>query len=300
MSRDYVYKLTHDANGAPCIEGDILTLAICKPMIRATARVGDFLFGFAASSLRRDNRLVYIARVTGVEVGGDYYEHERYAERPDRVYVRGDDGRFSIRPDAAYHDCGTLLERDVGAFPEYEKARVLVSDDFRYFGTSSEPPIVDLSAYPAVRRLVHGLGQGHRVNHPPEVSGELRQLRLALWSMHAERVVGAPSDSSACGPDGRTVRSSLRRGHPTAARRATGESNVDSFAFGHTAEVVDEASGAVHRWTLVSSTEADLAAGRLSVDSPVGRALRARPVGETVVIEAPRGERRLRIERLVD
>ena len=77
-------------------------------------------------------------------------------------------------------------------------------------------------------------------------------------------------------------------------------SDVDLFAFGRTAEVVDEASGAVHRWTLVGSTEADPAAGRLSIESPVGSALRDRLVGETVAIRAPRGERRLRIERLVD
>src|SRR5215203_6686807 len=34
----------------------------------------------------------------------------------------------------------------------------------------------------------------------------------------------------------------------------------DTFAFGLTAEVLDEASGKVNRWTLVGSTEADLAA----------------------------------------
>ncbi len=61
-------------------------------------------------------------------------------------------------------------------------------------------------------------------------------------------------------------------------------SDVESFAFGRTAEVVDEASGAVHRWKLVSSSEADLAAGRLSVESPVGSALRDRRPGETVAI----------------
>ena len=74
----------------------------------------------------------------------------------------------------------------------------------------------------------------------------------------------------------------------------------NSFAFGRTAEVVDEASGKVHRWTLVGSTEADLAAGRLSVESPVGRALRDRRGGETVAIEAPRGERRFRVQALID
>ena len=77
------------------------------------------------------------------------------------------------------------------------------------------------------------------------------------------------------------------------------EESTDSFAFGQTAEVVDDASGDVHTWTLVGPTEADLAAGRLSVESPVGRALRDRDVGDTVKVETPRGERVYRIRAVV-
>jgi transcription elongation factor GreA len=73
----------------------------------------------------------------------------------------------------------------------------------------------------------------------------------------------------------------------------------DTFAFGRTAEVLDEGSGELKTWSLVGSTESDLAAGRLSAESPVGRALRDQPVGASVVIETPRGERTFKIERLV-
>ena len=73
----------------------------------------------------------------------------------------------------------------------------------------------------------------------------------------------------------------------------------DTFAFGRTAEVRDEQSGEVKTWSLVGSTESDLAAGRLSAESPVGRALRDQPVGASVAIETPRGERTFKIERLV-
>ena len=78
------------------------------------------------------------------------------------------------------------------------------------------------------------------------------------------------------------------------------EAGSSSFAFGRTAEVLDPANGKVHTWTLVGSTEADLAAGRLSVESPIGRALRNRPIGEDVHIETPRGEKVLRVQSLVD
>ncbi len=67
------------------------------------------------------------------------------------------------------------------------------------------------------------------------------------------------------------------------------DDNADAFAFGRTAEVLDEAKGEVNTWTLVGSTEADLAEGRLSAESPIGRALRDAKVGKPVKIETPRG-----------
>jgi transcription elongation factor GreA len=75
--------------------------------------------------------------------------------------------------------------------------------------------------------------------------------------------------------------------------------NQDAFAFGRTAEVLDEGSGKVQTWTLVGRAEADLTKGKLSVESPVGRALRDRPVGETVAIETPRGAKNYKVQKLV-
>ena len=69
----------------------------------------------------------------------------------------------------------------------------------------------------------------------------------------------------------------------------------DVFAFGRTAEVTD-GSGRSHSWTLVGSTEANLAEGRLSAESPVGQALRDRRVGDEVKISTPKGERTFTIE----
>jgi len=71
------------------------------------------------------------------------------------------------------------------------------------------------------------------------------------------------------------------------------------FAFGRTAEVLDESKGESNEWTLVGSTEADLAGGRLSAESPIGRALLDAPVGSTVKVETPRGQRNFKVVRLV-
>jgi transcription elongation factor GreA len=76
-------------------------------------------------------------------------------------------------------------------------------------------------------------------------------------------------------------------------------SEGDVFSFGRTAEVLDESTGAVHTWTIVGPTEADLRAGKLSAESPVARALLDQPAGELVEVPTPKGSRRLRIQRLV-
>ena len=78
------------------------------------------------------------------------------------------------------------------------------------------------------------------------------------------------------------------------------DESANVFAFGRTAEVIDESTGKVQVWTLVGSTEADLSAGRVSVESPIGRALRDHPVGEQIEIETPGGKKLLRIQKLVD
>lgn len=74
----------------------------------------------------------------------------------------------------------------------------------------------------------------------------------------------------------------------------------DRFAFGRTAEVLDEEKGAVNTWTLVGSTEADLAAGKLSAESPIGRALLDAVPGKPVKVETPRGSRTFVVQKLVD
>lgn len=77
------------------------------------------------------------------------------------------------------------------------------------------------------------------------------------------------------------------------------DGKADTFAFGRTAEVLDEEKGVVNTWTLVGSTEADLAEGRLSAESPIGRALRDGKVGKPIEIETPRGPRTFVIQKLI-
>ncbi len=94
----------------------------------------------------------------------------------------------------------------------------------------------------------------------------------------------------------RRLRERLRKAQVVEATDAA----PDLFAFGRTAEVLDESTGKVNAWTLVGPTEADFASGKLSIESPVGRALRDTSIGETVAVETPRGEKTYRVEKLVE
>jgi transcription elongation factor GreA len=75
--------------------------------------------------------------------------------------------------------------------------------------------------------------------------------------------------------------------------------SAEAFAFGRSAEVRDEEKGETNVWTLVGSTEANLAEGRLSAESPIGRALMDAKVGATVQVETPRGTRAFTVVKLV-
>jgi transcription elongation factor GreA len=63
--------------------------------------------------------------------------------------------------------------------------------------------------------------------------------------------------------------------------------NHDRVAFGATVKVIEIENDREAVYTLVGADEADAGAGRISMTSPVGKALMGRRVGDEVVIEAP-------------
>lgn len=189
MSRLYVYKVRYDDGTAPCVERGLLSLALCKPGIRATARVGDTLIGFAAKSMCADQRLVYAAVVTERLADGAYYREARWRSRLDCIYAWRD-GAFHRKRDAAVHDTAADLVHDLGEAPTYPRANVLVSENFRYYAESRP---ADHTRHPALARMIDRLGQGHRVNHGDRVHDELERYLAEIWSERQPRAAPAPA-----------------------------------------------------------------------------------------------------------
>ena len=63
----------------------------------------------------------------------------------------------------------------------------------------------------------------------------------------------------------------------------------DRVYFGGWVSLEDE-DGHLQRYQLVGPDEFDAASGRISVDSPVGRALMGKRIGDEVVVRRPKGE----------
>lgn len=77
-----------------------------------------------------------------------------------------------------------------------------------------------------------------------------------------------------------------------------GANSGDSAGVGSTVHVRNLGSGAELSYTLVRPSDAKAASGRISLESPVGRALFERKVGDEVEVAAPSGTLRFRIERV--
>jgi len=81
----------------------------------------------------------------------------------------------------------------------------------------------------------------------------------------------------------------------TRAQVVEAEGGGDAIAFGSEVEIADRDSGKRTTYTLVSAVDADAAAGRLSVESPVAQALVGARAGDVVEIRTPKGKRTLEV-----
>ncbi|MGB9074302.1 MAG: transcription elongation factor GreA [Terriglobales bacterium] len=72
----------------------------------------------------------------------------------------------------------------------------------------------------------------------------------------------------------------------------------DKVGLGSTVKVYDSTKGEEVEYKLVTSEESDVAAGKISTTSPIGRALLNKKVGDSAVVVTPNGNRDLEILEL--
>jgi transcription elongation factor GreA len=138
------------------------------------------------------------------------------------------------------------------------------------------------------------------------LTDELDRLRTTGRSKAAERLreaIGTDADPSANSDylaareeqallESRIARLEQRL---AAAHVAEPDAGNDIVDLGERVRLRDLDTGARLEYELVGSFEADPAASRISAESPLGRALIGRRRGEVAVVEAPKGQFRVRI-----
>jgi transcription elongation factor GreA len=72
----------------------------------------------------------------------------------------------------------------------------------------------------------------------------------------------------------------------------------DKVGLGSTVKVFDNDKNEEVEYNLVTSEESDVASGKISTTSPIGRALLNKKVGDTATVVTPNGKRELEILRL--
>lgn len=174
----FVYKLTVDNGGAPCLdrENNLLSLCICKPNIRKFAKKNDWIIGMGGKSVPElKDRLIYIAKVTSVLENGKYYQEDEYKKRADCIYelVNGKYRRkknFTVYP--FHKEDSENLSHDLGQAPDYDRAVCLVSDKFVYFGNGgsdrTKKPNIE-----SIQDIYDDIPRDYRKNHDEAIRKRL-------------------------------------------------------------------------------------------------------------------------------
>lgn len=154
----YSYVVTRDFGFAPNPFGKYCTLATCKPQIRATAMVGDWVIGTGSDSQRcaMGNRLIYAMQVSEIMCFANYWNDSRFQyKKPvmngskkqkygDNIYYF-DETQNKLLQVNSHHS----LEDGEINIKNYQKdtggKRVLISTNFWYFGENAPQIPVQLA-----------------------------------------------------------------------------------------------------------------------------------------------------------
>ncbi|EKN6384286.1 hypothetical protein DVP09_11610 [Yersinia enterocolitica] len=154
----YAYIITRDFGFAPNPFHGYCTLATCKPGIRKSAKVGDWILGVGGANLKLvKHKCILLMKVTEKISFNDYWVDTRFSiKKParngsnvqmlgDNIYHKDDNNQW-IQEDSHHSNADgsfnmTNLERDTKA------EQVLISDHFYYFGDKAVEVDLDSIEY---------------------------------------------------------------------------------------------------------------------------------------------------------
>lgn len=145
--RLYSYRVARDYGFAPNPFHRYCTLATCKPQIRRTAQVGDWILGTGSKQRSRENHIVYAMHVTEALKFDEYWSDPRFIrKRPsfssskknaygDNIYHHNTHSEEWIQEDSHHsHEGGRLNQANLRRDTSVDC--VLTSESFIYWGGS--------------------------------------------------------------------------------------------------------------------------------------------------------------------
>jgi len=191
MARIYSYVVRYDSGFAPNPFYGYCTLATCKPDIRKSAAIGDWVIGSGSDdrSVRRSGHLVYAMRVTESMTFDAYGRDPRFeSKKPYRNGSRkqscGDSIYFRNAVGGAWQQRDSFHSRSNGSLnPEHVTRdtgvnRVLISNDFVYFG--GEGPVFPDGLQDRQGRPLCKAGRGYAIFDDAQLVEDFEQWVRSL------------------------------------------------------------------------------------------------------------------------
>jgi hypothetical protein len=199
MGRVYIYVVDRDLGFAPNPFNGICTLATCKPNIRNTAKVGDWIFGVGGGRLKATGKCVFAMKITRKITYNEYWVDPEFNDKKpvrngSKKMMLGDNIYFFNEDSKEWSQAHSHHSLSDGSINVYNKDRdtksdkVLLSKHFYYFGSAA--PIIPTE-------LLSDIGYYNKVGHRVFNFDVAEQLVRWIEEKHAQSfnlVVGTPFD----------------------------------------------------------------------------------------------------------
>lgn len=171
--RLFSYIIARDYGFAPNPFHGVCTLATCKPKIRRTCQVGDWVVGTGSREERRAGHLVYAMRVSETMTFDAYWSASRFRVKRanlrgslkqafgDNIYHRLSPGH-SWQQLPSHHSLPDGRSNPVNVKPDTDVNRVLVAERFAYWGRTA--PKIPVELREPIDVCIPG--QGHKCIFP--------------------------------------------------------------------------------------------------------------------------------------
>lgn len=142
--RLFSYVVARDYGFAPNPFWGVCTLATCKPNIRRSASIEDWIVGTGSSSQKRKGFLVYIMRVTETMTFNEYWKNKQFQQKKpnlrgskkqafgDNIYFKDEAGQWHQEDSHHSYEDGTPNRHNISR--DTQADRILLSTDYAYWG----------------------------------------------------------------------------------------------------------------------------------------------------------------------